>query len=341
MFPRQELQELIDAGFISVQKHPSAGLYIYNYTPKAQYERLWNEITLQCRGLILDENMQVMARPFPKFFNLGELENQAIPGEPFEVFEKMDGSLGILYWIGDQPFIATRGSFTSEQSVKANEILHRKYAPVLHRLNRTYTYLFEIIYPSNRIVVNYHDMEDLVLLGVIDTQSGQEQDVEGHGFTPVKKYHGIADMTVLQNMQEENREGFVIRFAGGLRYKIKFEEYVRIHRIVTKVSNISIWEHLQSGEDLEPLLERVPDEFYHWVRKTAADLQQQYALIEQKARDEFRILNSRKETALYFNTCTYPKILFGMLDQRDYSRVIWKMLRPEFSRPFIQSEDTL
>ncbi len=71
----------------------------------------------------------------------------------FDVYEKMDGSLGILYWIDDKPFLATRGAFESEQAIKGTELL-RKHQN-LNKLNRNYTYLFEIIYPSNRIVVDY------------------------------------------------------------------------------------------------------------------------------------------------------------------------------------------
>lgn len=37
---------------------------MYNYTAKAQYDKLWNEVTLQCRGLILDGDGNVVARPF-------------------------------------------------------------------------------------------------------------------------------------------------------------------------------------------------------------------------------------------------------------------------------------
>src|SRR4028119_412849 len=125
----QLLPEMLREGYVCVQRHPTAPLFIYNYTPKAQYERVWNEVTLQCRGLILDEGGKVVARPFRKFFNLEEVDS--LPAEPFEVYEKLDGSLGILYWTGEQAFIATRGSFTSEQSRKANQILHARYGHVL------------------------------------------------------------------------------------------------------------------------------------------------------------------------------------------------------------------
>ena len=65
---------------------------------------------------------------------------------PFEVYEKMDGSLGISYTVDNEIFIATRGSFVSDQSVKANELLNTKYALAKSKMNSGITYLFEIIY---------------------------------------------------------------------------------------------------------------------------------------------------------------------------------------------------
>ncbi len=106
------LQQMIAEKMVNVTKHPSADLWLYNYSQKCQYEKCWNEITLQCRGLILDSDFKIVARPFGKFFNLEEHTPDQIPALPFDVFDKMDGSLAITYWIDDIPHIATRGSYT-------------------------------------------------------------------------------------------------------------------------------------------------------------------------------------------------------------------------------------
>src|SRR5690242_9333607 len=67
-----ELTARVEQRLISVQQHPTEGLYIYNYTPLVQFSRAWDEYTLMCRGLILDDGGTVVARPFRKFFNLEE-----------------------------------------------------------------------------------------------------------------------------------------------------------------------------------------------------------------------------------------------------------------------------
>lgn len=325
---------MIDAGYVKVNQHPTADLFIYNYSETAQFERVWNEVTLQCRGLILDGKGNVVAKPFPKFFNLEELADQPIPNLPFEVYEKMDGSLGISYVVDNEIFIATRGSFKSDQSVKANELLNTKYAAAKVQMNPVITYLFEIIYPENRIVLDYRGKEELVLLGMIETATGKEIPLKNIGFPMVQKYDGLNDLYQLKALAFDNKEGFVVKFSNDYRLKVKFEEYVRIHRIVTQVSTINIWENLMTNQSLVELLEKVPDEFYQWVKTTIAELQKEYKAIENIAKSEYKELATRKETALYFQTCKYPKILFSMLDGKDYSETIWRYIRPVYEKPY-------
>jgi len=340
MFEKDNIQQFIEEGYLHIQKHPDADLYIYNYSPKTQYEGFWNEITLQCRGLILDAEGKPVARPFPKFFNLGERPDQVLPDEPFEVLDKLDGSLGILYRLNGKPCIASRGSFTSEQAQEATRLLYEKYTHAIPLLQDEFTYLFEIIYPENRIVVNYGTERALHLLAIIETATGAEQETVDIGFPMSEKFHGIRDITTLKERNTENREGFVIRYRNGFRIKVKFEEYLRLHRMVTGVSNLSIWEMLRDGMPQDELLEHVPDEFYRWVKETIHVLQKQYKVIDNQCKTDFRILNTRKETALYFQTCKYASVLFYMLDEKNYAPVIWKMIRPAYRKAWLRDEQT-
>jgi T4 RnlA family RNA ligase len=348
------VQQYIDQKYITVQKHPQADLWIYNYAQKTQFENFWNEITLKCRGLILDKNKEIVARPFLKFFNFDQHPPQDIPTTSFEVFEKMDGSLGILYWIENTPYIATRGSFNSEQAIKATEILHEQYRHTFEKLNKNYTYLFEIIYPENRIVVDYGNKKDLVLLAIIDKQTGEDIALQNIGFQIVKSYNGITEITKLQELAVENAEGFVIKFRNNFRVKIKFQEYIRLHRILTGVSNILIWEYLLHNKPFDELLEKVPDEFYDWVRITKNTLENEFATIEQQAKTIFyacpqiaenpenwqnTVTENRKAIANYFVQQAHTAILFAMLDKKNYAPIIWKKIRPVFTKPFKNSEE--
>lgn len=337
------VREQVAAKYITARKHPTADLFIYNYTPKAMWEGHWTPETMACRGLIADGRDEIIARPFEKFFNYEQLDGK-VPAEPFEVYEKLDGCLAILYWIGDEPFIATRGSFESEQAVRATEVLRTKKRDWLPHLQKGWTYLLEFVSPHFRIVVDYGETEDLFLLAAIHTETGQEAPLDYIHWQPkAKRYDWIADLSELKKFENDEDEGFVVRFESGFRCKIKFAEYLRLHKILTQCSSKSIWESLRDGKPLDEILERVPDEFYKWVERTRADLLAQFACLENAARGVYEarpIADERRIVAEYFKSrFPHPAILFNMLDGKDYAGVVWKLLRPKFEKPFREDAD--
>ncbi len=329
----EKLEEAIHNGYIHKNKHPEADLWIYNYTQSAQYESYWTKETLQCRGLILDANYNIIANPISKFFNVEEIGYENLPNLPFKIFDKMDGSLGVLYWLNNQSYIATRGSFNSKQSIKANELLNNKYKDCIQNLDLNKTYVFEIIYPENRVIVDYGQDENLVLLAIIDTKTGIEEELVDIGFPLPKQYH-YNSIEELKSLNWNNKEGFVIKYENGFRIKIKFEQYIELHKIVTQISSLTIWETLKEEGSLTKWIEDVPDEFFKWVKKTESDLRLKFKNIEEIAKLEYKEFATDRETAVYFQSCTYPAVLFSMKNKKNYDQIIWKMIRPVFEKAY-------
>jgi RNA ligase len=342
------LEQYVNEGWLEVNNHPSLPLSIYNYSREVQFQEKWDDITLMCRGLVLDKEGNVIARGFNKFFNLEEHSPEEIPNESFEIFEKMDGSLIIGFVYNGEFHTATRGSFTSEQSIDARKIVDEM--KVSNIFKEGYSYLFEYIAPNNRIVVDYGDWRELVVLTIIDNKTNEEVkypeliSMACEGFRVVNRYLGIEDYTQLKSKIEENKEGYVIRFKSGFRVKIKGEEYVRLHRLITNFSNVNIWELLRDGKSLNEFLERVPDEFDDWVKGWVKKLNDEYNDIEEEADFIFNRFiaqfMTRKEIAEI--VLSKPKhlqpIIFKMVDDREYSHLIWKIIRPEYSKPFWNRE---
>lgn len=339
-FREREAQHLI-----SCHTHREANLLIWNYTARCQYQAAWDDVTMQARGLITRPDGTIVARPFRKFRNLDEhlALGLPLPTEPFEVTEKMDGSLGILYWLDGMPAIATRGSFHGTQARHATDVFRARYAH--HEYDPEVTLLFEIVYPENRIVVDYGALDDLVLLAAIETETGRELPLAGKEwqFPIVQHYDGITNLRDLTRRDESNREGFVVRFESGLRLKLKFGEYKRLHKLLTGITARDIWEMLATSTNFEAILERVPDEFYQWVTATRQDFLTRYAAIETASRacyEHAAALPSRKEQAA---VATSPgahnkAVVFRMLDGKPYADLIWKLLRPAAEEAFKQDE---
>ncbi|MCK9370375.1 T4 RnlA family RNA ligase [Candidatus Dojkabacteria bacterium] len=333
------IELMINDGYINCQKHPNVDLWIYNYSNKTQFDKMWNEATIMCRGLILDGDNNIVALPFKKFFNYGEDINLKIPNEEPIISEKIDGSLGILYWIKDTPYIATRGSFISEQAVWATKWLHKYLENGGECMNKNATMLFEIIYPENRIVVDYNGYEGLIHLAQIDLNTGK-QIINPYIPKGIKSAKIVKnqDLETLKNIKIDNQEGFVIFYPKSeLRLKVKFEEYVRLHRLITGVNERRIWDILRNNQDINELLDRVPDEFYNWVKKIIDDLKHTYARIHKEAIAvslSVQNLDTRKEQAEIIKKYKYPSVVFSLLDGKNPNQIIWKLLKPKSNKPF-------
>lgn len=260
------LRQEVEAGYVTAREHN--GLVVYNYSKSAQYERRWNPVTRLCRGLVTDLDGCVLARPFPKFFNVGEPDCPPLPArEPDEITVKEDGSLGILFAKPDgSAGLTTRGSLLSDQAAAGREVLDRYgWVPP-----RGVTFLTEIITPSTRVVVDYGDREELVLLAVVDNSTGLDLPVRGWGWPArfVETVHKpFGDLIAEKSVDYRNREGFVFRW-GRLRAKLKYDRYVEAHRLVTGMNEKHVWQLLADGADTELVAAGLPEEFEVWWSAT-------------------------------------------------------------------------
>ena len=259
------------------------------YSNGCRFDNRWDLFSLLARGLILDpENKRVLATPFPKFFNFGELITR-LPEEPFEVTEKIDGSLGIVFERQGRWIVSTKGALDSEQARWATEHLAKTAAT--NALVPGVTYLVEIIYCQNRIVIPY-DFEGLVLIGAYD-EMGREftreqladagaranlRLVESHA------YASLDELLAICRSLPRDREGFVVRFRGGLRIKLKGEQYCRLHKLISRCTPLALWDAMMNCEDLDQVRRDLPEEMTRDFDQIRRALEERLKAVESEVR---------------------------------------------------------
>ena len=340
------LEKYKEDGLITTRKHPLYDIYVHNYTIKCSFDRKWDDITMLCRGLVTDENGMILALPFKKFFNYGEreIDNKYLLQKPKKLSSKEDGSLGIIFNYNNEWIITTRGSFESDQAIKGQNILD--YQIDLKSLNKNYTYLTEIIYPENHIVVNY-PQECLYLLGINNNISCNELEInfeDDFGF----KYPEEIEFDTLKELMEwmkfqpiENSEGWVALYDDGTRLKVKYENYVKLHKLVIGLNERRIWENLSAG-NINELIKMIPEEYSEWAEKVIFELKKQFNIINLQVDIDYsnlelyryknNIINplnkTRKEIAEEIKKTKYPGLLFAKLDGKEYKSRIWDIIKP-------------
>ena len=353
--------ELVDLGYLNSQKHPNLDLFIFNYSKHCQFEKYWTPVTLASRGLVLNSKSELIARCLPKFFNVQEMDPNDIPKTGFTVYEKLDGSyLQIFRYDGELQF-SSRGSFTSDQAIKGREIFYKKYAHLEPVIKAGYNFVFEIIYPTNRIVVDYQGLEDIILLTIINNATKEDRLIDV-GFPMVKTYD-FKDFDSVMAAHADNAEGFVICFnvisnIDPLRGKSKFADYVRLHRVMTNCSNRDIWNMLKVHDPLDDILEKVPDEFYDWVQSTIDKLRADYKRVEDLCLETYKPIKtlqllrsfpgvdpdeilSKKKAAEYILKRKHRGVVFNMYYGMSYEQLIWDIVEPKWEKPFNVKYNTL
>jgi RNA ligase len=260
------LERALALGFVHRRTDAASGLHLYIYTPRCVYEDGWDAFTVMARGLIVDEDAgQVVTTPFIKFFNVGERRGE-VPDLPFEAYEKLDGSLIIVFHHAGRWRAATKGAFESEQAVWAQSRLD---AADLSALKAGTTYLFEAVYPENRIVVRYPEPA-LVMLAAYDGDGRELSYDEVVGVSSAlgwraARRHGFAsigEMVRHAAVLPRDEEGFVMRFSNGLRLKLKGAEYRRIHALISRCTPLAMWEAIANGDDMAAIRRDLPEEFW-------------------------------------------------------------------------------
>lgn len=358
-----ELAEMIRLKRINVQWHPTLPLRIFNYSNAAQFANKWTEAERVCRGLIVDETDAVIARGPSKFFNYGQ------PGAPEVALDdkvwvstKADGSLGIGWHYEGEYGVATRGSFTSEQALKATEMLTKgeKFA-IKHRSeNRGVSEIFEIVYPENRIVLDYQGLEKLIKLGHVDNRTGL---ITGRnlGILYGEGFSFEYEMTFKEALElpiPADEEGYVLDIRGpeGVtgHLKLKGENYVRLHGAIFGLSERKIWEVLASETPVDEFIAELPDELQPWAQgvtdRLNRDIGRYYsdilgAYTQAKVHFDTSYLENvpRGELAHYWmeRFAQFKSPLFSLLDSNEERVFEWvhKQIKPEHKLFRVESQD--
>jgi RNA ligase len=356
-----------------VEKHPDTDLYIYGYDSRKPNRKTWDNFNINMRGLIVDAEGEVEAMSFKKFFTfrnylspkliaLSEENTLRLPQEDYIITEKVDGTMGLLYWINDVPYIATQRSFKAINAQRASQILHNKYSHLFDKIDKSKSYIFEVLFPESRVLIDYGDREDLILIGVIDKATGKEETHLHHdiGFPVAKDYTQefghIKKFDELKSLNIPNLEGFVITYLeSGLKIKIKFPWFDEAHDALNDIihyshkirrvrmqfyklmnvnrnllSNVTIWEYLQSGKSESEIFRRIPYDYYFhdfdvWFNGQLQQLIENFNILKQsnKKLTEKEIWEQIKPQKIeYFD-------VEERLTQPEYSSVMWKLIERE------------
>jgi hypothetical protein len=241
--------------------HDTLPLVIVNYSqidsPKT------HPVVRECRGLVLrSDNFDLVARSFPRFFNWGEVADEMplFNFRDFASYEKVDGSLVVIYHHDGQWHANTRGSFGLDNMQNMTISWREGFCQAMGvrsldelDLRKEITYVCEFCSPYNKIVRRYEKPTMYLLTAFAGENELPWEALDGLAAWSAKssrllfqrphryEHRSIEDIQEFLKVQAEQDptfEGVVICDRDGRRWKIKSPTYLGLHKLRGEGDNV-------------------------------------------------------------------------------------------------------
>lgn len=263
------------------------GLILMKYNA-CVYNVGWFEFAKLCRGVIVDaDTYEVIAHPFDKFFNINECTGYRIEdvakrlktAENVSLTDKKDGTLiSVVRYIDkvgkNRLIVSTNGGLdnNSQYIDWAKALFAEKYNKFFENVPDGYDFIFELVIPETKVIIDYGDTRKLFLLNIRNLNTGRFllydeiknfADEYGLDITEQYEFKGIKNLiSEVHSAKNVGREGYVLKISDdGEDYfvKIKFEEYFVLHKMLSRISERRVY-NLLSTHGLESFLAMANDD---------------------------------------------------------------------------------
>jgi T4 RnlA family RNA ligase len=310
---------------VIVKKYEDAQLFVLNYD---QINSPKNDITSECRGLILDYDYNIVSRSFDRFFNYGE---QFATFNPLTAvaYEKVDGSLIKIYEHKGHWYCSTRGTAFAESGVNGWDLTFKDMvckalslrdeedfqAHCNTLLDESRTYIFEVTGLQNRVVTRYED-ESLWFLASRNNKTGKYYTNEFVGIAQLFKaklprqfkFDSIEHCLETAKHLPDLQEGYVMYSNGIPVCKVKSPIYTAIHHLRGEGLNPKRIAELVVINEQDEYLTYFPEDEKHFILYTVKLLQ---TLIQaQDVLIECFGIQDQKEFALKVKDYPFAQFLF-------------------------------
>ena len=322
------LKKLTEEHFVKIKEY-AEGLIVLNYdqiySPK-------NDITRECRGLILDKDFNVVSRSFDRFFNLGEQPDTQshIDWNKALCHEKIDGSLIRIYNWNSTWYIATRGTAFAESVVNGFGITFKEL--VLRGINceewefqlvcdtsldKDVTYICEIVSMENRVVKKYNQ-DALYFLSARNNKTFEYVENEsrrniiklGVKFPKIMCFDTKESCENVVTHLKDLDEGYVLYQDGIPVCKIKSPVYVAVHNIRGEGLNPKRISQIVLTGETDEYLTYFPEDEKHFLpyieafEKLKCDMSKEY--------DKIAHYENQKDFALEACKFSFSGVLFSV-----------------------------
>lgn len=274
-----DVADLIASGLVRAKTYTEgdfAGLSVLKYHGRVFWDNMWgrDRRLLDCRGIVVDQEGNVILHPFTKIFNRGENKTDLNPNDIVIEVQKVNGFMAGATVYNGKWLVSTTGTLDSDYARLAKGVIDFDQNP---RLVNSKTWqgldlMFEICDQSDPHIV--YEEPGAYLIGARVKDTGQmlsESALDGLCLPTWKRpaWRKCLFSDVLRASQTCKHEGFVVRDpeSGELLLKIKSPHYLAkkffMRGGITKCNLIWDTDRVKKSVDEEyyPLLDHIRDNY--------------------------------------------------------------------------------
>jgi len=256
--------DLIDRAQFMIHQHVLDGEQLWLIQPQ-HIGCKWTQDNKILRSSLWNNDGELVSAGFPKFVNWGEnLEHFPVPKSlnKTTIVEKVDGSLLIVSKYKGKHIIRTRGTSNVEDLENAHEIEVFKQA-LLYKIDLIYnsikdwgkkSWLFEWVSPTRKIILNYGEQPDWILVGVVEhldytlwSQERLDEVAKALEFKRPSTYQFSSVEALMTDVETwKGKEGVCVYSKDGQAiHKCKSLWYLSLHRMKEALSSfdkvVDVW----------------------------------------------------------------------------------------------------
>lgn len=291
MITTEKLKQFVEANPKLVQRTESKnypGLYVIKYKRNVFFDNLWNDVLIECRGLVVDADWNIVIQPFTKIFN--RFENNTDIDRDAEVvsIRKVNGFMACATYVkGHGMVVSTTGSLDSDFVTLAKKWLTPDVLATIDRYAHDMTFIFEICDETDPHIIQ--ETAGAYLLGARTVGSTDDYmssakheqwlDEAAESFMNIKrpkwKVARFSDVVIEAN--DCNHEGFVV-YSKDTALKIK-SPYYKIKKFMARKNPDKLLKLLDKPHVIKQTVE---EEFYPLIDFLSANKDTYSALTEQE-----------------------------------------------------------
>lgn len=290
MITKDKLKEFVEANPKLVQRKESIrfpGLFVIKYKRNVFYNNLWNDVLIECRGLVVDKDFNIVIQPFTKIFNHYENNTNIDRDEMVTAIRKVNGFMACATYVeGYGVIVSTTGSLDSDFVTLAEKYITPENKGVIERYAPYMTFMFEICDNTDPHIIP--EKEGAYLLGArkIGSTVDYTTDKANEGWLdeaamsmfnvqrPKWKVCRFSDIVVEANAC--NHEGFLV-YSNDTTLKIKSPCY-KIKKFMARKNPEKLLTLLDKPHVIKQTVE---EEFYDLIDFLSANKDVYSALTEQ------------------------------------------------------------